>query len=154
MKFLLPNYRLPPEPLTRGLPPPDPRSVCPMSSTEFVETPPPLNKMPGYATVLICHTRHNWYLSSSWQDLDPLTCSGFIIKSFFFLLYSYVINLSGNFFSTWWVYFFMWGSYQALAQPQMWRTKIFCPVLLSCQCLFQVQWTPPGLLNGMGINEY
>ena len=34
--------------LTRGLPPPDPRSLCPLSSTEFVEPPP--NKIPGYAT--------------------------------------------------------------------------------------------------------
>ena len=31
-----------------GLPPPDPRSVCPLPSTEFVE--PPTNKIPGYAT--------------------------------------------------------------------------------------------------------
>ena len=37
-------------PLTRGLPPSDPRSLCPLSSTEFVETPPPPNKIPGYAT--------------------------------------------------------------------------------------------------------
>jgi hypothetical protein len=29
------------EPLTRGLMPPEPRSLCPLSSTEFVE--PPLN---------------------------------------------------------------------------------------------------------------
>ena len=41
MKFLLSNYKLPPEPLTRGLPPPDPRILCPLSSTEFVEHPPP-----------------------------------------------------------------------------------------------------------------
>ena len=34
----------------RGLPPPDPRSVWPLSSTEFVEHPPPSNKIPGYAT--------------------------------------------------------------------------------------------------------
>jgi len=31
-----------------GLPPPDPHSLCPLSTTEFVE--PPLNKIPGYAT--------------------------------------------------------------------------------------------------------
>jgi hypothetical protein len=37
------------EPLTRGLPPPDPCSLCPLSSTEFVE-PYPLKKIPGYAT--------------------------------------------------------------------------------------------------------
>ena len=42
------KLRLPPEPLTRVLPPPDPRSLCPLSSTEFVE--PPSNKIPGYAT--------------------------------------------------------------------------------------------------------
>ena len=33
------KLQLPPEPLTRGLPPPDPRSLCPLSSTEFVEPP-------------------------------------------------------------------------------------------------------------------
>jgi hypothetical protein len=33
------------EPLTRGANAPDPRSVCPLSSTEFVE--PPLEKIPG-----------------------------------------------------------------------------------------------------------
>ena len=29
MKFLVPNYKLPPEPLTSGLPATDPRSLCP-----------------------------------------------------------------------------------------------------------------------------
>jgi hypothetical protein len=29
------------EPLTRGLPPPDPRSLCPLSATKFVEPRPP-----------------------------------------------------------------------------------------------------------------
>ena len=43
------KLQLPPEPLTRGLPPTDPRSLCPLSSTEFVEPPPPPNKIPGYA---------------------------------------------------------------------------------------------------------
>jgi hypothetical protein len=32
------------EPLTRGLPPPDPRSLCPLSSTNFVEPPSPRKK--------------------------------------------------------------------------------------------------------------
>jgi len=40
------KLQLPPEPLTRGLPPPDP---CPLSWTEFVE-PSPSNKIPGYTT--------------------------------------------------------------------------------------------------------
>jgi len=35
------KLQLPPEPLTRGLTPPDPRSLCPLSSTEFVENKPP-----------------------------------------------------------------------------------------------------------------
>jgi len=38
------------ETLTRGLPPPDPHSLSPLSSTEFVEPPNPPNKIPGYAT--------------------------------------------------------------------------------------------------------
>ena len=37
------KLQLPPEPLTRGLPPPDPRSLCPLSSTEFVEPLPEKN---------------------------------------------------------------------------------------------------------------
>jgi hypothetical protein len=36
------------EPLTRRLPPPDPCPLCPLSSTEFVETPPKKNS--GYVT--------------------------------------------------------------------------------------------------------
>jgi len=50
MKFLVPKLQLPPEGLTRGLPPPDPHSFCPLSSTELVDPPPPPNKIPGYAT--------------------------------------------------------------------------------------------------------
>ena len=38
IKFLCTILQLPPEPLIRGLPPSDPRSLCPLSSTE---TPPP-----------------------------------------------------------------------------------------------------------------
>ena len=41
MKFLVKKLQLPPETLTRGLPPPDTRSLCPLSSTEFVEPPYP-----------------------------------------------------------------------------------------------------------------
>jgi hypothetical protein len=43
------------EPQTRELPPPDPCSLCPLSSTEFVE--PPLNKIPGYATEVHCYAK-------------------------------------------------------------------------------------------------
>ena len=44
MKFLVPNYSCL---QIRGLPLPDTRSLCPVSSTEFVEPP---EKIPGYAT--------------------------------------------------------------------------------------------------------
>jgi len=47
MKFLVPHYSCL---QIGGLPLPDPRSVCPLSSTEFVELPPPKKKIPGYAT--------------------------------------------------------------------------------------------------------
>jgi hypothetical protein len=48
MEISCTKLQLPPEHLTRGLPPPDPRSLCPLYSTEFVEPLP--NKIPGYAT--------------------------------------------------------------------------------------------------------
>ena len=51
MKFLVPNYSCLQNPLKRELLPPDPRSLCPLSSNEFVEhTPLPPNKIPEYAT--------------------------------------------------------------------------------------------------------
>jgi len=49
IKFIVLKLQLPPEPLTMGLPPPDP---CPLSSTEFVD-PPPLKKKSW-----VCH----WFL--------------------------------------------------------------------------------------------
>jgi hypothetical protein len=56
---LFPNWA---EPLTRGLLPPYPHSLYPLSSTEFVE-PPTLNKIPGYASVALliqdAKTRHH-----------------------------------------------------------------------------------------------
>ena len=50
MKFLVPNYNCLQNHLLGDYSPPDPRSLRPLSSTEFVETPPPLNKIPGHAT--------------------------------------------------------------------------------------------------------
>ena len=57
------KLQLPPEPLTRGLPHPDPRSLCPLSSTEFDEPPP--EKIPGYATgFYVSHFLHKCSISS------------------------------------------------------------------------------------------
>ena len=47
MRFVVPNYSCLQSPCLGGLPPPDPRSLCPLSSTEFVETPPPRTKFLG-----------------------------------------------------------------------------------------------------------
>jgi len=41
MKFLVPNYSCLQNPWLGGYGPPDPRSLYPLSSTEFVEPPPP-----------------------------------------------------------------------------------------------------------------
>ena len=46
MKFLVPNYSCLQNPWLWGLPPQDPRSLCPLSSTEFVN-PPPRTKFLG-----------------------------------------------------------------------------------------------------------
>ena len=51
MKFLVPNYCCLQNPWLVGYRPPDPRSLCPLSWTEFFEPPAPgPNKIPGYAT--------------------------------------------------------------------------------------------------------
>ena len=42
------KLQLPPEPLTRGLPPPDPRSLCPQLN--LLNPSPARKKIPGYAT--------------------------------------------------------------------------------------------------------
>ena len=54
IKFLVPNYSCLQNPWQGGYRPPDPRFLCPLFSTEFVERPP--NKIPGYATgnLVIC----------------------------------------------------------------------------------------------------
>ena len=50
MKFLVPNYSCLQNPLLGTYRPQIPVHVCPQSSPEFVELPPPPNKIPGYAT--------------------------------------------------------------------------------------------------------
>jgi hypothetical protein len=55
--------------LTRGLLPLDPRALCPLSSTEFVETPLTPQKSPGVnprkqslGTPLVCIIYYYYYL--------------------------------------------------------------------------------------------
>jgi len=61
MKFLVPNYSWLQNPWLGGLPPPDPLSLCPLSSTEFVEPPSPPIKIPGYATAInVCEMHLEW----------------------------------------------------------------------------------------------
>jgi hypothetical protein len=55
MKFLVPNYSCLQNHWLGGYRPPDPRSLFPLSPTEFVEPPPAPNKIPGYATVCLRH---------------------------------------------------------------------------------------------------
>ena len=102
MKFLVPNYSCLQNPWLGGYRPPDPRSLCPLSSTEFVE--PPLNKIPGYATdcgnahIQFCMFKPQtaWQFSQ-WQTVifrsyAPLRCQIFLIfdppssKKCFFLV--------------------------------------------------------------------
>ena len=63
MKFLVPNYSCLQIPWLGGYRPTDPHSLCPLSSTEFVEPLPP-NKIPGYATV--CNL---WQTPSSYIEM-------------------------------------------------------------------------------------
>ena len=54
MKFLVPNYSCLQSPWLGGVPPPDPHSLCTLSSTEFVEHPPPFPEQNSWvATVLV-----------------------------------------------------------------------------------------------------
>jgi hypothetical protein len=66
------KLQLPPEPLTRGLPPPDPGSLCPQLS---LLNPPPPNKIPGYATgrnMAVPHLIQKWAI----VDEGPLSFLG------------------------------------------------------------------------------
>ena len=59
---------------------PDARSLCPLSSTEFVEFPPPQNKIPGYATELkwvqIAH-----FMPSFRENETKHPCADFVCPS-------------------------------------------------------------------------
>ena len=56
---------MPPEPLTKGLPPPDPRPVCPLSSTEFVEPPEKNSWVRHWSHTHYCRIRCVPYLALS-----------------------------------------------------------------------------------------
>jgi len=96
MKFIVANYSCLQNPLTRGLPPPDPRSLCPLSSTEFVDPPP--NRIPGYATDVWPNRKHNTAL---WI-LRKWFCIWFAIMGRFmqFKSLTLCVALDGEFTST------------------------------------------------------
>jgi hypothetical protein len=58
MKFLVPNYSCLQNPWLGGYRPPDPRSLCSLPSTGFVELPLPPDNIPGYATALNIYLYH------------------------------------------------------------------------------------------------
>ena len=64
MKILVPNYSCLQNPWLRGYCPPDPRSVCPLSSTEFVE-PPEQNSW-------VCHC---WHSYTGWPSAFDTHCA-------------------------------------------------------------------------------
>ena len=78
------KLQLPPEPLTRGLPPPDPRSLCPLSSSEFVE-PPHRTKFLGTPLIGwigerdICGHRSWWVGGSAESHLWTQECQSKIM---------------------------------------------------------------------------
>ena len=58
---LVPNYSCLQNPWLGGLPSPDPRSLCPLSSTEFVEPPPsPRTKFLGTPLLGIANRVSTW----------------------------------------------------------------------------------------------
>jgi len=58
------KLQLPPEPLTKGLPPPDPHSLCLLSSTEFVEPPNEKNSW-------VRHCMYRTTFMGSSRDFNP-----------------------------------------------------------------------------------
>ena len=70
---------MPPEPLSSGLPPTDPRSLCPLSSTEFVDPPPEQNSWVHHCSTLHhsmdvrshCHDPITFYLTRGMHNQVP-----------------------------------------------------------------------------------
>jgi hypothetical protein len=61
------------EPLTRGLPPPDPRSLCPLSSTEFVEPPDKTSWARHWPPPTSRHSSPLHYVEGSGNGNNPAT---------------------------------------------------------------------------------
>ena len=67
------KLHLPPEPMTRKLPPPDPHSLCPLSSTEFVDPPPEQNSWVLHCLQII-YTRTSTTSLSVRPQYGPSDC--------------------------------------------------------------------------------
>ena len=65
MKFLVPNYSCLQNPWLGGYRPPDPRFLCPLSSTEFVEPPLPQKKKKSWLRHCVCL---RFYLILWWHE--------------------------------------------------------------------------------------
>ena len=81
MKFLVPNYSCLQNPWLGGYRPPDPRSLYPLSSTEFVEPLPPPKKIPGYATDHNMGAKPGDIAKSKWRgSAEKLTGTWSLLK--------------------------------------------------------------------------
>ena len=93
------KLQLPPEHMTRGPPPPDPHSICPLSSNEFLETPSPPNKIRWYATAPT-KLRQGTQISS--DQTPPATTRSIHIMHIMFSMYT--LFSMHNIYSTYSIY--------------------------------------------------
>jgi len=79
------KLQLPSKPLSKGLPPPDPRSLCPVSSTEFVETPSPRTKFLGMPLVRELKMSKPSVLGHTWNEQANVRDGSFVGQAARFL---------------------------------------------------------------------
>ena len=70
MKFLVPNYSCL---QIRGLPPPDPHSLCPLFSNEFVEPPPEKNSWVRHCSHMLPASVHSAFATKFYVIINLKT---------------------------------------------------------------------------------